>query len=136
MNKSKYSFNDKKQLSKKIEILNKKGSKDQHIQIGKIILNAIDKNKITEKNNGIWFDLNIIDDKYIEEIDKVLKDIDDYNNKHNDKISFVPLYKRNNLLSTKGPKFSNHEKVLIKKFNNNNDNEYKILDLQLNNNNL
>ena len=122
----KYSFQEKKKICDKIDKLKKIGNKNHFIVIGKLIKKSLTINGITEKKNGIWFDLNNVDDITLKQINIYITNILNQNiilDKHkNNKtiINYTP-YKINNNYFTDhvGPKFSKKEKTLIHKFKTN-----------------
>lgn len=120
-----YTFQEKKKINDKINKLKKIGEKKDFIVIGKLIKKSLKKNDITEKNNGIWFDLSLVDNITIYKIEKYLKKIfkdhvettiDSDSIDH----SYMPYYIDPASIKTKiGPKFSKKEKNLINRFRNN-----------------
>jgi hypothetical protein len=118
INKTSYSFDDKKKINDKIDKLKKYGNKQDFIHIGKIILKSLKISDITEKANGIWFDLNIIDDENLELIDEYITNtLNEYNSLSDstDKICtpyFIDITRINNIY---GSKLTKKEKNLINK---------------------
>jgi hypothetical protein len=143
INNINYSFDDKKKINEKIEKLKKYGNKEDFIYIGKIILKSLKISDITEKPNGIWFDLNIIDNDNLQLIDIYITQIlNEYINLsiESDKICtpyYIDITKINNIY---GSKLTKKEKNLINKMkhlnvHNNNTNNNNNNNNNTNNNN-
>lgn len=119
-----YTFEEKKKINSKINKLRKIGNKEDFIKIGKLILSSIKKNNITNKKNGIWFDLTLVDDITIGKIDRLLTTL--LNNYEEQLIdsdtidrTYIPYYIDPNTIKSRiGPKFSKKEKNLINRFRN------------------
>ena len=117
-----YTFQEKKKINDKIEKLKKVGKRKDFIEIGKLIKKALKKSDITEKNNGTWFDLSLVDNITIAKIDRHLKKtfrkyeeiiIESDSIDH----TYIPYYIDPNTVKNKvGPKFSKKEKNLINRF--------------------
>lgn len=108
-----YTYEDKKKIYNNIEKFKKLCNKEELIFLGKLIINGIDKSQITEKKNGIWFDLCILNDESLYKIDKYLKKfLKNINNNNDDNIkSYIIKFKNNNINSI----FSKKEKKIIDK---------------------
>jgi hypothetical protein len=108
-----YTYEDKKKIYNNIEKFKKMCDKDELIFLGKLIISGIDKSQITEKKNGIWFDLCILNDETLYKIDKYLKKfLKNINNNNNEDIkSYIIKFKNNNINSI----FSKKEKKIIDK---------------------
>lgn len=103
-------YDDKKKIYNNIEKFKKICDKEELIFLGKLIISGIDKSQITEKKNGIWFDLCILNDETLYKIDKYLKKfLKDINNKETK--SYIIKFKNNNVNSI----FSKKEKKIIDK---------------------
>lgn len=117
----KYTYYEKKSISNKIDKLKQKSDCKKHlIKIGKIIAKTFDLNKITTKSNGLWLDFNLVDDATIYKVDKYLhKVFNEYDSIDSDSVehSYKPYYIDPILVKCKnGPKFSNYEKNIIKRY--------------------
>jgi hypothetical protein len=116
-----YTYNDKKKINDKIDKLKKIGEKKDFIYIGKIIKKSLEKKDITEKKNGIWFDLTLVDNESIYKIDKYIKNrFKEYEISMSDsETSILNHCIDYNKLNKIGPKFSKKERNLLNKFKNN-----------------
>ena len=83
MSNKKYTCHEKRKINDMIERLKIIGSKHDFIKIGKLIRNALPPDEITEKNNGLWFDLNKVNDMTIHKIEEYITNV--FNN-HNQNI--------------------------------------------------
>ena len=109
----KFDTNYRKKLSNKIKMLN---CKEDYLKLFKI-LQKEENFKYTKNNNGIWINLNVLQDKTIEKIRTFLiKTLDLTSSIENFKYEYKP-YAEEKLNNTFGPKLSNHEKSLIKRIN-------------------
>lgn len=121
----KYTFQEKKKINDKINKLKKIGEKKDFIVIGKLIRKSLKRKEITEKTNGIWFDLSLVDNLTIHKIDKYIKKVfKEYEGIALDSDSidhlYIPYYIDPTSVRTRiGPKFSKKEKNLINRFRNN-----------------
>lgn len=107
-----YTYEDKKKIYNNIEKFKKLCDKEELIFLGKLIINGIDKSQITEKKNGIWFDLCILNDESLYKIDKYLKKfLKNINNNNEDIKSYIIKFKNNSVNSI----FSKKEKKIIDK---------------------
>lgn len=110
----KYNSEYRKNLKHKIEKLN---DKNAYFEIYKIITTHTD-NKFSINRSGIYINLNALTDPVIELLTDYLNDISiTENNDQNNKIIYQSYTKENTIEDyIIGPKLSNQEKNLIKKF--------------------
>ncbi len=113
----KYNSEFRKNLKTKISKLS---NKNDFIQIYKII-NFELENKLSINRNGIYFNLNILSDKSIEDISAILENCDILNdtqtNTELNKITYEVYNKETQIENfINGHKLTNQEKSLIKKF--------------------
>jgi hypothetical protein len=119
-----YTYQEKKKINDKIDRFKKIGKKEDFIVIGKLIKKSLKNSEITEKSNGIWFDLTLVDDATIYKIDKYLKQFFkefDEMSIDSDSIDniYIPYYYDKTIIRSRiGPKFSKKETNLINKFRN------------------
>ena len=124
-----YTYQEKKKINDKIDRFKKIGKREDFIVIGKLIKKSLKNSEITEKSNGIWFDLTIVDDITIYKIDKYLKQFFkefDEMSIDSDSIDniYIPYYFDKNIIRSRiGPKFSKKETNLINKFRNDTNNK-------------
>ena len=111
----KYNSDFRKTLKTKISKLS---DKNDFMQIYKIINSEIE-NKISINRNGIYFNLNLLSDKSIEDISFILDKIESDTQilSEPSKITYE-IYNKDNNIETfiHGHKLTNQEKSLIKKF--------------------
>lgn len=110
-NSLKYTYEDKKKIYNNIESFKKICTKNDLIILGKIIINNLDKSKITEKKNGIWFDLCILNDSILYKIDKHIKNILNKNEEKEEIQNYILKFNNLNNQSI----FSKKEKKIIDK---------------------
>jgi len=113
----KYNSEFRKNLKTKISKLS---NKCDFIQIYKIV-NFELENKLSINRNGIYFNLNLLSDKSIEDISAILENSDILNdtqtNTEINKITYEVYNKEINIENfINGYKLTNQEKSLIKKF--------------------
>lgn len=72
MNSKKYTYYEKKKINDLIEKYKYIGSKNDFINIGRLIYKSLGS-QITEKTNGIWFDLNLVDDITLSKLEDYIK---------------------------------------------------------------
>lgn len=113
----KYNSEFRKNLKTKISKLS---NKTDFIQIYKIISHEIE-NKLSINRNGIYFNLNLLSDKCIEDIITILKNNDVLNDTQSNTEQFKITYETYNKEThienfINGQKLTNQEKSLIKKF--------------------
>ncbi len=111
----KYNSTFRKILKTKISKLT---NKSNFIQIYKIVNNELD-NKLSINRNGIYFNLNLLSDKCIEDINAILENNDNLNetNTEQSKIIYETYNKETHIENfINGYKLTNQEKSLIKKF--------------------
>ena len=113
----KYNSEFRKNLKTKISKLS---NKNDFIQIYKII-NFELENKLSINRNGIYFNLNLLSDKLIEDISVILDNCDVLNdtqtNTELNKITYEVYNKETQIENfINGHKLTNQEKSLIKKF--------------------
>lgn len=107
--KREYNTKYRKNLANKIKLIN---NTQHYIQLFNII--KTDKNNNYSTNsNGIWIDLNILEDKTIVKIKNFLDSIISLDHNNNYTYKYKPYIE--NIFDTIGPKLSNHEKSLIKR---------------------
>ena len=108
-----YNTEYRKKLTSKIKLLN---TKQDYLKLFKIIKKD-PNNNYSENNNGIWINLNILEDNTIKKVKKFLeKTLDLTSSTDNYKYEYKP-YIENDIENDIGPKLSNHEKSLIKRIN-------------------
>lgn len=103
----KFSSDDKKKLVNKIELIK---DKKYHIEIFRIITSNSTP-KFTENSNGIWLDLNILDDNTLNLIENYINKINPINTDFNES-KFIP-YTHKKKFEYEGPKLNNYEKNII-----------------------
>lgn len=111
----KYNSDFRKTLKTKISKLS---NKNDFIQIYKIV-NLELENKLSINRNGIYFNLNLLSDKTIENINNILEKTETETQTITDqpKITYETYNKDNYIESfIHGHKLTNQEKSLIKKF--------------------
>ena len=113
----KYNSEFRKNLKTKISKLS---NKQDFIQIYKIVNYELE-NKLSINRNGIYFNLNLLSDKCIEDITTILENNDMLNdsqiNTEQLKITYETYNKETNIENfINGHKLTNQEKSLIKKF--------------------
>jgi len=111
----KYNSEFRKTLKNKISKLS---NKNDFIQIYKIVNSELET-KLSINRNGIYFNLNLLSDKSIDDITIIL-DKNDINNQVNNEQSKIiyETYNKDNNIETfiHDQKLTNHEKSIIKKF--------------------
>jgi hypothetical protein len=111
----KYNSEFRKNLKNKISKLS---NKNDFIQIYKIV-NSESENKLSINRNGIYFNLNLLSDKIIEEISLIIdkSDCDTQTCSEHTKIIYETYNKDTNIENfINGHKLTNQEKSFIKKF--------------------
>jgi hypothetical protein len=113
----KYNSEFRKNLKTKISKLS---NKTDFIQIYKIINYELE-NKLSINRNGIYFNLNLLSDKCIEDITDILENNDILTNTQTNteqlKITYETYNKETNIENfINGHRLTNQEKSLIKKF--------------------
>jgi len=110
----KYNSEYRKNLKTKISKLS---NKNDFIQIYKII-NIELENRLSINRNGIYFNLNLLSDKSIEDITNIIdKNESETSNIEHTKITYKIYNKENNIENfINDNKLTNQEKSLIKKF--------------------
>jgi len=103
----KFSSDDKKKLCNKIEQIK---DKEHHIEIFRIITSNSTP-KFTENSNGIWLDLNNLDDTTLNLIENYINNINLINENFNES-KFIP-YTQKEKFDYEGPKLNNFEKNII-----------------------
>jgi hypothetical protein len=114
-NSRKYNSDFRKNLKNKISKLS---NKNDFIQIYKII-NSESENKLSINRNGIYFNLNLLSDKIIEDISFILEksETDTQTCSEPSKIIYETYNKDTNIENfIIGHKLTNQEKSFIKKF--------------------
>ena len=114
-NSRKYNSDFRKNLKNKISKLS---NKNDFIQIYKIV-NSESDNKLSINRNGIYFNLNLLSDKTIEDILLILdkNDSDTQTSSEPTKIIYETYNKDTNIENfIIGHKLTNQEKSFIKKF--------------------
>jgi len=114
-NSRKYNSDFRKNLKNKISKLS---NKNDFIQIYKII-NSESENKLSINRNGIYFNLNLLSDKTIEDIYLILEknESETQTCSEPNKIIYETYNKDTNIENfIIGHKFTNQEKSFIKKF--------------------
>jgi hypothetical protein len=116
INSRKYNSIFRKNLKTKISKLT---NKDDFIKIYKIINCELD-NKLSINRNGIYFNLNLLSDKSIEDISSIITNSDILNDSqinNEQKITYEIYNKEINIENfINNHKLTNKEKCLIKKF--------------------
>jgi hypothetical protein len=82
------------------------------------IYDIIQKSNITTNRNGIYFDLNKLDDDIIEKLSIFLQGKFDINPENSQRMVYQS-YSKDNLESLDGPKLSNQERNILKKIRQN-----------------
>ena len=113
----KYNSEFRKNLKTKISKLS---NKYDFIQIYKIVNNELE-NKLSINRNGIYFSLNLLSDKCIEDITTILENNDMQNDTQTNteplKMTYETYNKETHIENfIHGHKLTNQEKSLIKKF--------------------
>lgn len=116
----KYNSYKRKKISEKIKKLK---SKNDLIEIFKIVTRDIGEN-YSQNKSGIYFNLNILSDDAIDEIINVIHNFETSETQSEvkeDKIKYTS-YSENemDIYNSLGPRLSNQEKSILKKFKNNN----------------
>lgn len=126
-----FTHQDKQKIKNKINKIKKLGTKNDCIHIGKLVIESIGIDLITEKNNGIWFDLNSVDNDTLYKIEKYAKKILNKYTIETETFDYIPycvdLYNINNRV---GPKFSKKEKNLINRFRNETETETEYVNTE------
>lgn len=110
----KYNSIFRKNLKDKISKLN---SKSDYMYIYRIILDELG-DKMSINRNGVYFNLNLLNDKTIELINNFIIDkIDSEINTEQQKIKYESYSKENNIQTDflYGPKLSNQDKTILKR---------------------
>lgn len=129
-----YNYNERRVINNKIEKMTLENNRENLLEIGRLIVENYDIDKITNKSNGMWLDFNKVNNTLVYKIDMYLRSLDRELNDTIDSDSaeqiYVPYYvDAINLNNTDGPKLTNYEKNLIKMYRNSTD-ELKPLDVQ------
>ena len=116
----KYNSHKRKKISEKIKKLS---SKSDLVEIFKIVTRDIGEN-YSENKSGIYFNLNLVSDDAIEEIMAIMLVIESseiQSDVKEEKIKYKS-YSENemDIYNSLGPRLSNQEKIILKKFKNNN----------------
>lgn len=115
--KRKYNSQYRKKL---IEKINKIKDKDFIKSIFKIVHNEIGDN-YSENKSGIFFNMNLLSDNCIEEVNKMVENYDFSlkNETSEDKLTYK-AYSDNeiDMYNTIGPRLSNQERSILKKYKN------------------
>ena len=116
----KYNSHKRKKISEKIKKLS---SKSDLVEIFKIVTRDIGEN-YSENKSGIYFNLNLVSDDAIEEIMAIMLVIESSETQSDvkeEKIKYKS-YSENemDIYNSRGPRLSNQEKSILKKFKNNN----------------
>lgn len=116
----KYNSHKRKKISENIKKLS---SKSDLVEIFKIVTRDIGEN-YSENKSGIYFNLNLVSDDAIEEIMAIMLVIESseiQSDVKEEKIKYKS-YSENemDIYNSLGPRLSNQEKSILKKFKNNN----------------
>jgi hypothetical protein len=109
----KYNSEFRKNIKTKISKLS---NKNDYIQIYKIIINELE-NKLSINRNGIYFNLNLLSDNCIEDINTIIENSGIQTNTEQVKIIYETYNKDTHIENfINSHKLTNQEKSLIKKF--------------------
>ena len=116
----KYNSNIRKKLSDKIKKIK---NKSDLVEIFKIVSRDVGEN-YSQNKSGIYFNLNLLSDEAIEEIKEIVQTIETsetMSEVNDEKIKYTS-YSENEIdvYNSLGPRLSNQEKSILKKFKNNN----------------